>query len=100
MDKDDPVVESPVQSKVFLDDLYPDPILPKRSRGSHAANGSRRAGKNGGANAHTQSNRKLEVDVSVVDADTVFRKMMVLAESHKACMSPLHLCRTRNLYCS
>ncbi|PBK72229.1 hypothetical protein ARMSODRAFT_972886 [Armillaria solidipes] len=79
-----PSRESPVPPTVYLDDLYPDLILPRRLHDAYLANGSHRGSKRRGPDARIQSNWKLEVNISVMDADTVFRKMMVLADPPKS----------------
>ncbi len=73
---------------VYLDDLYPDPLLPARSRESCPAEKlSRGAAKKCAAAAQLASNKKLKVDVTVVDSDEIFHKTVVLDDSHDTGLS-------------
>ncbi len=92
VDEDVPLRDSSIKLTVYLDDLYPDPILPQHSHGARLANISCQGNKRGGADTQTRSNWKLEVDVSVVDVNTVFHKMMVLADPPDSCVSSCLLC--------
>ncbi len=77
------VVEEPSLPTVFLDDLYPDPILPHRSHETYMDVLVCWGAKKGVANTGSHSNRKLDVNISVVYSDAVFSKMLVLAESRQ-----------------
>ncbi len=73
---------------VYLDDLYPDPLLPTCFRESCPAEKlGRGAAKKHAAAAQLASNKKLKVDVTVVDSDEIFCKTVVLDDSHDTGLS-------------
>ncbi|SJL08852.1 uncharacterized protein ARMOST_12223 [Armillaria ostoyae] len=78
------VASDPDSSSVYLDDLYPDPILPRRSLGARATVLGHRGGRKGGSSTHSSLNRKLAVDVSVSNSDAVFDKTLVLAAPERS----------------